>query len=78
MVNTECIPVFTVALAQLHKPPSSLDLHDLDAHFISKFDEGIEKNSSVGVNRIQSALCPAVVPLGASRTLCQPGTCALS
>jgi hypothetical protein len=66
------IPVFTVAQAQLHKPPSSLDLRDLDAPFISKFDEGIEKNSSVGVNHIQSALCPAVVPIAASRPYVNP------
>jgi integrase/recombinase XerD len=42
--------LFAFAQALLHKPPSSLDLCDLDAPFISKFLEDLEKNRSAGVS----------------------------
>lgn len=41
--------LFEFAQAQLHKPPSSLDLRDLDAPLISAFLEDTEKRRSAGV-----------------------------
>jgi integrase/recombinase XerD len=41
--------LFVFAQAQLHKAPSRLDLCDLDAPFISKFLEDLEKSRSAGV-----------------------------
>jgi site-specific recombinase XerD len=42
--------LFAFAQAHLHKHPSSLDLCDLDAPFISKFLDDLEKSRSVGVS----------------------------
>lgn len=41
--------LFIFAQAQLHKPPSSLELRDLDAPFISKFLNDIEKSRMASV-----------------------------
>jgi integrase/recombinase XerD len=41
--------MFAFAQAQLRKPPSDLDLRDLDAPFISKFLDDIEKNRLASV-----------------------------
>jgi site-specific recombinase XerD len=41
--------LFTFAQAQFHKPPSKLDLSDLDAAFIGRFLEHIEESRSIAV-----------------------------
>ena len=41
--------MFAFARAQIRKAPSDLDLRDLDAPFISKFLDDIEKNRSASV-----------------------------